>query len=61
VAMVEALLYLGQPLSASEMTKLLDDPELSVSRISYHLLSLAEDDVLTAVQAPGTKRSFVLT
>lgn len=46
VAAIEALLYIGQPLSATDLTKLFDDPELSVSRISYHLNSLARQGVL---------------
>jgi hypothetical protein len=62
VAIVEALLYVGQPLSASELAKLFDDPELNVPRISYHLATLADNQALRTVQAPGTsEKSFFLS
>lgn len=61
VAIVEALLYIGQPLSALEIAKLLDDPDINVARVSYHLATLADHMTLDTMQVPGTnKKAFFL-
>lgn len=48
VAIVEALLWIDEPLSAVQFREILDR-EYSVSPISYHLRSLATYGVLTEV------------
>lgn len=46
---MEALVYMEQPLSASEITALLDDPGHYLGLIDYHLKGLAEAGVVEAV------------
>lgn len=41
VAIIEALCHIGEPLSATDLQLVLDD-EFPLSRISYHLLTLAK-------------------
>jgi hypothetical protein len=50
VTLIETLLYMGQPLSASQIAKLHDHPELDLSRVSYHLSSLAAKKILVKVR-----------
>jgi DNA-binding transcriptional regulator GbsR (MarR family) len=50
VAIVEALLWIEEPLSASELTKTFSQSDMSLSRISYHVRMLAEVGVLTKVR-----------
>jgi hypothetical protein len=45
-AAIESLLWVEQPVSASDFGRLLDDPALSRSRISYHLNALARKRIL---------------
>lgn len=42
VAIVEALLWVGQPLSSTDLTKLIDDEEFGLSHVSYHVVTLAK-------------------
>jgi hypothetical protein len=58
VALIEALLYMGQPLSASQIMMLFDDPQLTLSRISYHFVTLAENEVLMTVRPSGSAERF---
>jgi hypothetical protein len=61
VALIEALRYMNQPLSANEITRLFDDPQLTLSRISYHLVTLAEEGVLMMLgPSSKTEKSFFL-
>jgi DNA-binding transcriptional ArsR family regulator len=54
VAIVEALLYMGQPLSATELRDLFNEPEdYYLSLVSYHLKKLHEVGVL---EETGTRR-----
>lgn len=46
VAILEALEWIGQPLSASDLTKVFDDEEIYLSHVSYHLRKLGEVGVL---------------
>lgn len=60
-AILEALLYMRQELSEVEIGKLFDDPEHSVSRISYHLDSLAGKGILVQTrqrQVQGVTQKF---
>ncbi len=50
VAIVEALSYMGQALSASELTKMFDDRDLNLSRVSYHVSSLAKAGGLVKIR-----------
>lgn len=46
VAIIEALLWVGEPLSASDLNKLFGDSEFYVSSISYHAIKLDKAGVL---------------
>jgi DNA-binding transcriptional ArsR family regulator len=65
-AVIEALLWVEQPLSATDFGNLLDDPALSVSRISYHLDALARKGILAMTRQRGSggaveRRYFLVT
>jgi DNA-binding transcriptional ArsR family regulator len=49
VVIIEALRHIGQPLSASDLAKVLDG-ELGVSHLSYHLKTLTTAKVLKRVR-----------
>jgi hypothetical protein len=46
VAIIEALLWIGEPLSASNLTKIFDDEKLNLPGVSYHVTTLAKGGVL---------------
>jgi len=46
VMILEALEWIGQPLSASDLTKVFDDEDIYLSHVSYHLRKLGETGVL---------------
>jgi hypothetical protein len=48
VAIVEALLWVGQPLSSSDLSKLIDDEQYGLSHVSYHVVTLAKAGALEA-------------
>jgi len=50
VASIEALEWIDQPLSASELTKIIDNEHYGVANISYHLNKLAQVDALEIVR-----------
>ncbi|HEX4668432.1 MAG TPA: helix-turn-helix domain-containing protein [Solirubrobacterales bacterium] len=50
VAIVEALGWVGKPLSATDLTKLFDDDDFGLSHVSYHLLKLAEAGAIKVVR-----------
>jgi hypothetical protein len=61
VAIVEALLYLGQPLSATDISKSFGTARDGLSYVSYHVTSLAKAGVLTKVsdrQVRGARETF---
>lgn len=62
VAIVEALLYVEQPLSAIELCRLFDEPSDNyVSKASYHVRELAKAGSLAAVrtrQVRGATETF---
>lgn len=63
VWIIEAMLWIDQPLSASELERVFDRT-LSLSRIAYHVKSLAKGEMLRQVdkqQIRGAwKRMYVL-
>ena len=50
VAAVEALQWVDQPLSASDLAKLIDNDKYSLGHVSYHLIKLANVDALKVVR-----------
>lgn len=60
VAMVEAMCWIGQPLSSTEFRKIFDN-EFSVSYLSYHVRELRKMEVMEKVssrQVRGATESF---
>jgi DNA-binding transcriptional ArsR family regulator len=60
VTIIQALARIRQPLSAGDVLRLIDDPGLSLSRVAYHLASLADNEALTMVPMGGTETLYVL-
>jgi hypothetical protein len=61
VAIVEALLWLDQPLSSTDLVKLLDDPEIYLSHVAYHVSRLVEASALKPIhrrQVRGATETF---
>jgi DNA-binding transcriptional ArsR family regulator len=50
VRIVEALWWVGQPLSASDLTKLIGDEKFGLSHVSYHVATLGEAGALEVVR-----------
>jgi hypothetical protein len=50
VSIVEAIYWIGEPLSASELTHVIGDDEFGLSHISYHMVTLAKAGALTVVR-----------
>lgn len=57
LAIIEALLAVGEPLSPQEITAMLQDAGLYLSMIWYHLRRLEEAGIVEAVNDRGTGRS----
>ncbi len=55
VAIVEALLWVDRPLSATDLTKLFDNERHSVAHVSYHLIKLAEIGALEVMGKRETR------
>jgi DNA-binding transcriptional ArsR family regulator len=49
VQIIEALGWIGEPLSAANLTRIFDDADLSLSGVSYHVTTLAKAGVLVKV------------
>jgi hypothetical protein len=61
VAIVEAMLWLDQPLSSSDLVKLMDDSEINLSHVAYHVSKLVEVGALEAIrnrQVRGATETF---
>ena len=61
VAIVEALLWIDQPLSSTDLVKLMDSPEIYLSHVAYHVGRLVEAGVLKPVrrrQVRGATETF---
>ncbi len=51
VAIIEAMAYLREPLSASQLTKLFGDKgKIDLAHVSYHVVALADVGVLRVVR-----------
>jgi hypothetical protein len=61
VAIIEALLWIGEPLSATDLKKIFSKNDWSLSIIAYHVRKLAEVGVLTKArerQVRGSVEKF---
>lgn len=56
-AIIEALQWIGEPLSASDLRKIFD-LEFSLSLVSYHLRDLAERKILVEVRSRPVRGSI---
>jgi DNA-binding transcriptional ArsR family regulator len=64
VAIIEALRYIGRPMSPSDFTNLLGSESKGLSYVSYHVRALAKDGVIVKVGEReglrGPKEKFYL-
>lgn len=58
VAVIEALLWVDQPLSSSDLAKLFDREDMPLSNISYHVRALAKMGVLKKVRERRVRGSI---
>lgn len=58
VAIVEALRWIGEPLSASDLTKVIEDERYGLSHVSYHLLKLTRTGALEVVRSCPVRGSL---
>jgi DNA-binding transcriptional ArsR family regulator len=61
VAIIEAIAYVSQPLSATELHRLFGDDELQLALISYHVKQLRKAGALVKVrerQSRGSVEKF---
>jgi hypothetical protein len=49
VAVIEALEWVQEPLSASDLSKIIDDERYRVPNVSYHMVKLAEVGAIEVV------------
>lgn len=58
---VETLLWLDQPLSSTDLVKVMDDPDIYLSHVAYHVRKLTEAGALKPVrdrQVRGATETF---
>jgi hypothetical protein len=61
VVIVEALLWINRPLSSTDLVKLLDDPDIYVSHVAYHMRRLVDAGALKPIrsrQVRGATETF---
>jgi hypothetical protein len=58
VTIIEAIEWVGVPLSASDLTKVIDDEEVGVSHLSYHLNRLGDVGCLKPVRRRQVRGSI---
>jgi len=61
VTLIEAMWWVRRPLSASDLTKLIDDPQISLSHVTYHAIKLADAGAIRAVKrrrGPSSTEKF---
>lgn len=58
VLVMEALAYIGEPLSSTDLTKVLRGAKLTLSNISYHVGVLAKAEVLTLISQRRVRGSI---
>lgn len=49
VAIIEAMNWVGQPLSATDLTKVIAEPEWGLAHVSYHVQKLVDAGALVKV------------
>lgn len=58
VTLIEAIEWIGQPLSATDLTKVIDDKKLGLSHVSYHLNRLGNVGALKVVSRRQVRGSI---
>jgi DNA-binding transcriptional ArsR family regulator len=58
VTIVEALRWIDQPLSASDLTKVIEDDKYGLSHVSYHMVKLARAGALEVVRTRPVRGSL---
>lgn len=58
VSIVEALSWIGEPLSASELTKVIGDEKYGLSHVSYHMVKLAKAGAIEVVRTRPVRGSL---
>jgi DNA-binding transcriptional ArsR family regulator len=58
VAIMEALCWIGEPLSATDLTKVIGDERYGLSHVSYHLVKLANAGALEVVRTRPVRGSL---
>ena len=55
---IEALWWIGEPLSASDLTKVIEDEKYGLSHVSYHMVRLAKSGAIEVVRARPVRGSL---
>jgi len=58
VIIIEALWWIGEPLSASDLTKVIEDEKYGLSHVSYHMVRLAKSGAIEVVRARPVRGSL---
>ena len=58
VVIIEALQWIGKPLSASDLTKLIDDKKIGLSHVSYHVVTLSNVGAIKVVRKRQVRGSI---
>jgi hypothetical protein len=58
VLIVEAMQWIGVPLSASDLTKIVDDEKYGLSHVSYHVVKLASTGLIEVVRTRPVRGSL---
>jgi DNA-binding transcriptional ArsR family regulator len=58
VSIVEALRWIDEPMSASDLTKVIDDEKYGLSHVSYHMVKLASAGVIEVVRTRPVRGSL---
>ena len=58
VSIVEAMQWIDEPLSASDLTKVIDDERSGLSHVSYHVVKLAKTGLIEVVRTRPVRGSL---
>jgi repressor of nif and glnA expression len=58
VTIIEAIEWIDKPLSASDLTKVIDDEKFGLSHVAYHLKKLGEVGALKVVRRRAVRGSL---
>jgi DNA-binding transcriptional ArsR family regulator len=58
VTIIEALGWIGKPLSASDLTKVIEDEKYGLSHVSYHMVRLAQAGAIEVVRSRPVRGSL---